>query len=533
MIEGSGGNQEPRSRIARNAALRRLAGNRTSELSAHKATRAAGPRCAQSPARALTTNRGLPPNARSKVPDILEGNMPKHVVIIGGGFGGLEAARRLERADVRVTLLDRRNHHLFQPLLYQVATAALNPSDIAYPIRSVLKDQENARVLLAEATSIDAANHRVVLDDGELTYDYLVVAAGATHSYFGNDWSEVAPGLKSVEDALEIRRRVFLAYEAAERESDPVAQRAWLTFVVVGAGPTGVELAGALGEIGLHTLAGDFRRIDPTQVRVLLVEGRDRVLGAYPEKLSVAAKRSLEQRKVEVRLNSKVTAIDAHRVVLSAGGKEEEVLAHTVLWAAGVQGSPLAATLPAARDRSGRVEVGADLALPGHPEIFVIGDLARMMSDGKEVPGVAQGALQSGRHVAGIISDEVSARRAPGAEPRPAFHYKDKGSLATIGRASAVVATKGYVGHGRIAYLIWWVVHIAFLVGFRNRLLVMFSWAWSWLTFQRGARLITGDIGPLPPVAGISKEGVATLGPAGNVVELLRERDETVKERNA
>ncbi len=457
--------------------------------------------------------------------------MSKHVVIIGGGFGGLEAARRLGDSDVRVTLVDRRNHHLFQPLLYQVATAALNPSDIAYPIRSVLKDQANARVLLAEARSIDAADKRVLLDGGELSYDYLVVAAGATHSYFGNDWEKVAPGLKSIEDALEIRRRVFLAYEAAERETDAAAQRAWLTFVVVGAGPTGVELAGALAEIGLHTLAGDFRRIDPTQVRVLLVEGRDRVLGAYPEKLSLAAQRSLEERKVQVRLGAKVTAIDARRVVFSTAGHEEIIETHTVLWAAGVQGAPLATTLPGPRDRSGRVEVGPDLALPGHPEIFVIGDLARMISDGKEVPGVAQGALQGGRHVARIIGDEVAGQRDPGAAPRPAFHYKDKGSMATIGRSSAVVASKGYVGSGRLAYLMWWAVHIAFLVGFRNRLLVMFSWAWSWLTFQRGARLITGEIGELPPVAGISRTGSATLLPAGNVVELSRDRAAAVKER--
>jgi NADH:ubiquinone reductase (H+-translocating) len=456
--------------------------------------------------------------------------MAKHVVIIGGGFGGLEAARRLAERGVQVTLVDRRNHHLFQPLLYQVATAALNPSDIAYPIRSVLKDQPNARVLLAEAKQIDAAAHRVVLDGGELRYDYLIVAAGATHSYFGKAWDQVAPGLKSVEDALEIRRRVFLAYEAAERETDPAEQRAWLTFVVVGAGPTGVELAGALAEIGLHTLAKDFRRIDSTEVRVLLVEGRDRVLAAYPEKLSRAAKRALESRQVEVRLDSKVIDVDAHRVVLNAGGTDETVRARTVLWAAGVQGAPIAASLPGTRDRAGRVEVGPDLALPGYPEIFVIGDLAHMISDGKDVPGVAQGALQGGRHVARIIREEVSADRAPGAAPRPAFHYKDKGSMATIGRSSAVVATKGYVGSGRLAYLAWWVVHVAALIGFRNRLLVMFSWAWSWLTFQRGARLITGPVGELPPVAGINSEGITTLGPAGNVVELSRSRDGSVIE---
>jgi NADH:ubiquinone reductase (H+-translocating) len=457
--------------------------------------------------------------------------MSKHVVIIGGGFAGLEVARRLGRQDVAITLIDRRNHHLFQPLLYQVATAALNPSDIAYPIRSVLKDQPNARVLLAEATAIDAPNRRVVLDGGELIYDYLVVAAGATHSYFGNPWQHVAPGLKSVEDALEIRRRVFLAYEAAEREVDPVKQRAWLTFVVVGGGPTGVELSGALGEIGLHTLAKDFRRIDPTQVRVLLVEGRDRVLSSYPPALSAAAKRALEKRHVEVRLDSRVVAIDSDRVVIQRSGGQESVEAHTVLWAAGVQGAGVAASLPAKRDKAGRVEVEADLSIAGHPEIFVVGDLAKMMSEGAEVPGVAQGALQSGRHVARIIADELSAARSGRPSTRARFHYRDKGSLATIGRSSAVVVTKRYVGHGHLAYLLWWVVHIAFLVGFRNRVVVMFQWAWSWITFQRGARLITGALTPLPPVAGISSDGSAALSQPAAVVEVSQKCDEPVIEQ--
>jgi NADH:ubiquinone reductase (H+-translocating) len=457
--------------------------------------------------------------------------MSKHVVIIGGGFAGLEVARGLARQGVAITLVDRRNHHLFQPLLYQVATAALNPSDIAYPIRSVLKDQANARVLLAEATAIDAANHKVILDGGELVYDYLVVAAGATHSYFGNPWQHLAPGLKSVEDALEIRRRVFLAYEAAEREVDPLKQRAWLTFVVVGGGPTGVELSGALGEIGLHTLAKDFRRIDPTQVRVLLVEGRDRVLSSYPATLSAAAKRSLEQRHVEVRLNSRVIAIDGDHVVIQRSGGQETVETHTVLWAAGVQGAGIAASLPATRDKAGRVEVETDLSIAGHPEIFVIGDLAKMMSDGVEVPGVAQGALQSGRHVARVISEELAAATSSRPRTRASFRYRDKGSLATIGRSSAVVATKRYVGHGHLAYLLWWVVHIAFLVGFRNRLVVMFEWAWSWITFQRGARLITGELTALPPVAGIAADGSAALGTSARVVEVSPKCDEPVIER--
>ena len=444
-----------------------------------------------------------------------------HVVVIGGGFGGLAAARALAKAPVNVTLIDRRNHHLFQPLLYQVATAALNPGDIAYPIRAALAKQRNARVLLAAATSIDVANRRVVLDDGQLEYDYLVVATGATHSYFGrDDWATVAPGLKSVEDALEIRRRIFLAYEAAEREADPAAQREWLTFAVVGAGPTGVELAGALGEIGLQTLAHDFRTIDPTEVRVVLFEGRDRILGTYPAKLSAAAQRSLERRAVDVRLNTKVTAIDARGVTVSAAGRDERIGARTVLWAAGVRASSLAATLGAPRDPSGRVEVAPDLSIPGHPEVFVIGDLAKMvMADGSQVPGVAQGALQGGRHVAKLIAAEV--RAAGGARPaRPAFRYHDKGNMATIGRADAVIATRHFARAGLLAWLLWWVVHIAFLVGFRNRLLMMFHWGWSWLTFKRGARLITGTVGALPPIRSIGRDGQIALPPGAAVVAL-------------
>jgi NADH:ubiquinone reductase (H+-translocating) len=441
-----------------------------------------------------------------------------HVVVIGGGFGGLAAARALAHAPVNVTLLDRRNHHLFQPLLYQVATAALNPGDIAYPIRAALSRQANARVLLATATSIDVASRRVVLDDGVLAYDFLVVATGATHSYFGrDDWAKDAPGLKSVEDALEIRRRIFLAYEAAERESDPAAQREWLTFAVVGAGPTGVELAGALGEIGLQTLAHDFRNIDPTQVRVLLFEGRDRILGGYPDKLSAAAQRALESRHVSVRLDTRVTAIDAGGVTVHANGHDERIGARTVLWAAGVQASPLAASLGVPRDPSGRVLVLPDLSIPGHREVFVIGDLARMlMPDGAQVPGVAQGALQGGKHVAKLIAGEL---RAPGGA-RPAFRYHDKGNMATIGRAEAVVATKHFARHGLLAWLLWWAVHIVFLVGFRNRFLMMFHWAWSWLTFRRGARLITGAIGPLPAIRTIGPDGRITLPSPAAVVAL-------------
>ncbi len=438
-----------------------------------------------------------------------------HVVIIGGGFGGLTAARALAKAPVTVTLVDRRNHHLFQPLLYQVATAALNPGDIAYPIRAALATQPNARVLLADAQAIDTASRRVRIDGGELAYDYLILATGATHSYFGQDWSGVAPGLKSVEDALEIRRRIFLAYEAAEREGDPAAQREWLTFAVVGAGPTGVELAGALGEIGLHTLAHDFRTIDPTEVRVLLFEAGDRVLSAYPPKLSAAAQRSLERRSVEVRTGARVTAIDDRGLTVVAGGVEERVGTRTVLWAAGVEASPLGAQLGAPRDRAGRVEVSPDLSVPGHPEVFVIGDLARMVSNGAQVPGVAQGAIQGGKHVARIIASEVAGRPA-----RPPFRYRDKGNMATIGRASAVIATRRFAKHGLLAWLLWWVVHIMFLVGFRNRIAVMLQWAWSWLTFKRGARLITGPVGALPPVRAIAPDGQPALPDVARLVAI-------------
>ncbi|MEJ7600430.1 MAG: NAD(P)/FAD-dependent oxidoreductase [Kofleriaceae bacterium] len=438
-----------------------------------------------------------------------------HVVIIGAGFGGLAAVRALRKSPVTITVIDRRNHHLFQPLLYQVATAALNPSDIAYPIRAVLAKQRNCRVLLADARSIDTAARRVHLDDGVLEYDYLIVATGATHSYFGKDWNALAPGLKSIEDATEIRRRIFLAYEAAEREADPAAQREWLTFAVVGGGPTGVELAGALGEIGLQTLAHDFRSIDPRQVKVLLFEGTDRVLGAYPAKLSLAAKKSLEKRHVEVRVNTRVTGIDARGVDVTGPGAAERIESRTVLWAAGVQASPLAQTLGVPLDRAGRVEVRPDLSIPDHPEVFVIGDLAHVVSDGVQVPGVAQGAMQGARFVAKIIDTEQ--KRTP---PRPVFRYRDKGNMATIGRASAVIATKRFARHGFLAWLLWWLVHIVLLVGFKNRVFVMLSWAWSWLTFSRGARLITGAIGPLPPIRAITPDGQPAVHEGARTVSL-------------
>ena len=443
-----------------------------------------------------------------------------HVVIIGGGFGGLEAAKRLGAAPVRVTLIDRRNHHLFQPLLYQVATAALNPSDIAYPIRAVLRKQKNTRVLLAEATAIDVANRRVVLDDGEIGYDYLIVATGATHSYFGKPWETLAPGLKSIDDATEIRRRVLLAYEAGERAPD--ITDSWITFVVVGAGATGVELAGALGEIGLQTLARDFRRIDPTRVRVLLVEGKDRVLPTYAPDLSAAARRALEKRHVEVRTSTLVTDVRPDGVtVKGADGVEERIATHTVLWAAGVQASPLAKTLGAPLDRAGRVEVGPDLTIPGHPEVFVVGDVARAVIAGREVPGVSQGALQGGRYAARTIAREVRERGAGGARAeRPAFRYRDKGSMATIGRASAVAQVGRIRKAGFLAWLLWWAIHIFYLIGFKNRVFVFFGWAWHWLTFQRGARLITGPLPPLPPVRDLLPDGTPALPPAADPVAL-------------
>ena len=419
------------------------------------------------------------------------------------------AARALARAPVRITLIDRRNHHLFQPLLYQVATAALNPADIAYPIRSVLRRQKNARVLLADARRIDTAIRRVEIDGDSIDYDHLIVATGATHSYFNHpEWERLAPGLKTIEDALDIRRRVFLAYEAAEREQDEELRKEWLTFVVVGGGPTGVELAGALSEIALHTLKRDFRAIDPKMARVLLIEGQDRVLPPYPEVLSAKARIQLERLGVEVRSGALVTAIDPHGVDVSG----ERIPARTVLWAAGVAASPLAGSLGAPLDRSGRVLVAPDLSLPGHAEVFVIGDLASVtQTDGKPVPGVAPAAIQEGKHAARQIARTLAG------EPREPFRYRDKGSLATIGRAAAVADLGRLQLSGFLAWLAWWAIHIFFLIGFRSRLLVMFGWAWQYFTFQRGARLITGPIDgllhaePAAPVESIPAAQKRTL----------------------
>ena len=407
-------------------------------------------------------------------------------MILGGGFGGLYAARALRHAPVRVTLIDRRNHHLFQPLLYQVATAALNPSDIAHPIRRILRRQRNASVVLAEARAIDAAGRRVILADGEVSYDFLVVATGATHSYFGHDdWAASAPGLKTLEDALEIRRRVLLAFEAAERETDPVRRSALLTFVVVGGGPTGVELAGALGEIARHVLASDFRRIDPRDARVILLEAGPRILPAFTPDLSEKAVRQIARLGVEVRTGAAVTGIDRDGVALG----DRRIEARTVLWAAGVAASPLARSLGAPLDGAGRVLVNPDLTVPGAASVFVIGDLAALVRDGRPVPGVAPAAIQEGRHAAANILRSLRGR------PLEPFRYHDKGSLATIGRAAGVADFGRIRLSGFPAWLAWLVVHIFFLIGFRNRFLVLFEWAWVYFTYDRGARLITGPAG--------------------------------------
>jgi NADH dehydrogenase len=405
-----------------------------------------------------------------------------HVVIVGAGFGGLAAARALKRAPVRITIIDRSNHHLFQPLLYQVATAALSPADIAAPIRRVFRHQANVAVMLADATAVDVAGKRVVLADGAVDYDILIVATGATHAYFGHDaWSEHAPGLKSLKDALRIRQRVLMSFEIAEREQNEDRRRAWMTFVIVGAGPTGVELAGTLAEVSRQTLARDFRHIDTTSARVILLEAAPRVLGAYPEDLSAAALKQLEALGVAVRTGVEVTEIDADGVCVGT----ERIAARTVLWAAGVAASPLAQSLGVPLDRAGRVFVQPDLTIPGHDDVYVIGDLAHLRQAGQLVPGVAPAAMQEGRHAAlNIVRSLRGSTRLP-------FRYVDKGMLATIGRGAAVARIGWFKASGFFAWVLWLFVHILFLIGFRNRVLVMLQWAWSYVTFDRGARLIT------------------------------------------
>ncbi len=421
------------------------------------------------------------------------------VVILGGGFGGLSAARALRRAPVDVTLIDRCNYHLFQPLLYQVATGSLSPANIAAPLRRVLKRQKNTRVLLGEAVDIDVASRRVILSDGEVPYDTLIVATGSGHHYFGHDeWGAHAPGLKTIEDATDMRRRILLAFEAAERESDAEKLRAWMTFVIVGAGPTGVELAGALAEIANDTLKGDFRNIDTAKSKILLVEGAERVLPAYPRELSEAARKMLVRLGVAVRTGTMVMDIGPEKVTLREGERTEVVPARTVLWAAGIKASPLGKILAEKAvphhgiDKAGRVVVEPDLTVPGHPEIFVIGDLANFSHEtGKPLPGVAQVAMQGGVYAARLIEKRLRG------ETLGAFHYVNKGEMATIGRAAAVADLRGLRFSGFPAWLLWLFIHLLYIVEFQSRLLVLLQWAWNYFTFNRAARLITGK-NPLP-----------------------------------
>lgn len=419
---------------------------------------------------------------------------PHRVVIVGGGFAGLNAARALRRAAVEITLVDKRNFHLFQPLLYQVATGALSPANIAAPLRSILSKQRNCQVLMGDVQGFDLANRKVQFTDGECPYDTLVVAAGARHSYFGHaEWERVAPGLKTVEDATEIRRRVLSAFEEAERTDDSAERREWLTFVIVGAGPTGVELAGAIAEIATHSLKRDFREINPGDARVVLVEAGPRVLAAFPEDLSAKAQASLERLGVQVRTSTKVEAINERCVTLHGTGGAETLATRTALWGAGVQASPLAKLLGEATgaevDRAGRVTVLPDLTLPAHPEIFVVGDMALTRDPaGKPLPGVAPVAMQQGQFVAKRIRNRLSGK--PSDAP---FRYFNKGNLATIGKSAAVAELGRLKFSGFWAWVLWLFVHLMYIVSFRNRLLVLTQWSWSYFTYDRSARLITGE----------------------------------------
>jgi NADH:ubiquinone reductase (H+-translocating) len=424
------------------------------------------------------------------------------VVIVGGGFGGLNAAQALRKAPVRVTVVDKRNFHLFQPLLYQVATGSLSPGEIASPLRTILYKQGNTHVLLAEAVDLDPDAHKLILNDGEVHYDTLIVATGSQNHYFGHDeWREFAPGLKTIEEATQIRHKILYAFEAAEREQDRLKRQAWLTFVVVGAGPTGVELAGALGEIANDTLRNEFRSFRPEDARILLVDGSSRVLPPYDPELSAAAEKSLIGLGVRTRSNVRVTGIDEKGVTMESAMGTEHIDAKTVLWAAGVSATPLGRIIAqrtgAQTDRQGRVLVNPDLTVPGRPEILVIGDLASLQQDGKQLPGVAPVAMQQGTYAAEYIRKRLAN------EAMPPFHYRDKGSLAVIGRAAAVAQFKKVKLSGIVAWLVWLFVHLMYIVQFQNRVLVFIQWGFEYLTFNRGARLITGygRLPKAPPVA--------------------------------
>lgn len=415
------------------------------------------------------------------------------VVIVGGGFAGLAAARALGGEAVAVTLIDRRNFHLFQPLLYQVATGGLSPADICAPIRTVLRRHKNVRTILAEVTGFDLAGGRVLLTDGAVEYDSLIVAAGARHHYFGNDsWEPLAPGLKSIEDATAIRRKILWAFERAEREPDPDQRRAWLTFVVVGGGPTGVELAGALGEIANDTLRDDFRSFRPEEARILLLDAGEQILSSFPASLGAAAERDLLRLGVRCLHQRSVTAVDASGVSVRNGDRLDRIETRTVIWAAGVKASPLAASLAAAAglavDRAGRIPVTASCTVPEFPSVFALGDMAACAGDdGKLLPGTAPVAMQQGRYAARVVLDRLANR------PTPPFRYQDRGNLATIGRHSAVADIRGHHATGLLAWLLWLFIHLLFLVGFQNRLQVFLHWAFQYTTFNRNARLITAN----------------------------------------
>jgi NADH:ubiquinone reductase (H+-translocating) len=415
-----------------------------------------------------------------------------HVVIIGGGFGGLYAAKALRGAPVRVTLVDRRNFHLFQPLLYQVATGGLSAGDISYPLRSIFQHAPHFSVIMAEVTDIDVAQRTILLRDGRLRYDTLIVAPGSTHQYFGHDdWATYAPALKTLEDALEIRRRIFMAFEAAEREPDPEKRRALMTFVIIGGGPTGVELAGTLGELAHGTLKDDFRAIDPAQAQILLLEGAERILATFPPDLSARAVADLRRLGVTVRTRTRVTDVRDNAVTTRSGDSTETIQTSTILWTAGVKSSPLGEALAksadVALDRTGRVKVAPDLTIPGHPDIFVIGDLAHVtQQDGTPLPGLASVAIQEGRYVGKAIR-----QRLQGKIPL-AFHHRNKGNLAIIGRNAGLADLGRWHLHGFVAWLAWLFVHIYYLIGFDNKLLVLLQWGWNYVTRKRGAQLITG-----------------------------------------